>query len=349
MTEQSGHLDPKDLESFKQALAAQGALVGQHDKVLREMSQRLTELSTNMLQLGNQMTRISTQLSAPAPQASAPSHSPAPAPSGNQLHQTTNREPHMPTPERYSGDLGACSRFLLQCSLIFDLQPTTYSTDKSRIAFVLSLLSGKASQWATACWESKSDIFQSFDAFTEEMRSIFDHPLKGKEAAKRLLMLTQGSSPVAQYAVDFKILATESGWDDTALQAAFMKGLADNVKDELAARDETNSLQELISLATRLDNRLRERRREKTSRLVTTRGLSSPHIAPTVPSISTPSPVFSSPSDPVTAEEPMQLGRAHLSAAERLRRQKSGLCMYCGQDGHFIISCPLRPKDKAHQ
>lgn len=347
MTEQTGQLDPKDLESLKQALAAQGALVGQHDKVLRDMSQRLTELSANMLQLGNQMARLSTQLSAPASQATAPP--PAPAPSGNQLLQTTFREPHMPTPERYSGDLGACGRFLLQCSLVFDLQPTTYSTDKSRIAFVLSLLTGKASQWATACWESESDIFQSYDAFTKEMKSIFDHPLKGKEAAKRLLMLSQGSSPVAQYAVDFKILATESGWDDTALQAAFMKGLADNVKDELAARDETENLQELISLATRLDNRLRERRREKTSRPVTTRGPSSPHLVSTVPSVSTSPPVFSSLPNPVPTEEPMQLGRAHLSATERLRRQKSGLCMYCGQDGHFIGSCPLRPKDKAHQ
>lgn len=95
----------------------------------------------------------------------------------------------MPTPERYSGDLGACGSFLLQCELVFDLQPTTYSTDKSRIAFVLSLLTGEASQWPAACWESKTDIFQSFEAFTDEMKSNFDHPLKGKEAAKCLLML----------------------------------------------------------------------------------------------------------------------------------------------------------------
>lgn len=347
MTEQSGPLDPRDLDSIKNALAAQGALVGQHDKVLRDLTQKLTVLTADVTQLVNQMSHLSTQLAASAPsQDSAQPH--VSAASETQLLQTTNREPHIPTPECYSGDLGACGRFLLQCSLVFDLQPSSYTSDKSRIAFVLSLLTGKASQWATACWESKSEIFQSFVAFTEEMRRVFDHPLKGKEAAKRLLMLTQGSSAVAQYAVDFRILAAESGWDDTALQAAFLRGLNDNVKDELAARGDSNSLEELISLATRLDNRLRERCREKASRQLTQRNPSST-LSSSLPVISTSSPVFSSPPEPISAEEPMQLGRAHLSAAERLRRQKSGLCMYCGQEGHFISSCPLRPKEKAHQ
>lgn len=48
MTEQSGQLDPKELDSIKQALAAQEALVGQHDKVLCDMTQKLTELSGNI-------------------------------------------------------------------------------------------------------------------------------------------------------------------------------------------------------------------------------------------------------------------------------------------------------------
>lgn len=60
-------------------------------------------------------------------------------------------------------------------------------------------------------------------------------------------------------------MAAESGWNESALQGVFLKGLSDEdqMKDELAARDETSSLEELISLATRLDNRLRERRRER--------------------------------------------------------------------------------------
>ena len=45
-------------------------------------------------------------------------------------------------------------------------------------------------------------------------------------------------------------------------RAFFLKGLNDTVKDYLVGRAETESLQELIALAIKIDNRLRERRRE---------------------------------------------------------------------------------------
>lgn len=46
----------------------------------------------------------------------------------------------------------------------------------------------------------------------------------------------------------------------------FIQGLSEDIKDKLADRDETDSLETLISLSIRLDNRLRERRRERAGR-----------------------------------------------------------------------------------
>ena len=54
-----------------------------------------------------------------------------------------------------------------------------------------------------------------------------------------------------------------SGWEERALQEVYLRGLSEELKDELAARDETSSLEELISLALRLDNRLCERHRQR--------------------------------------------------------------------------------------
>ncbi|KAI3362832.1 hypothetical protein L3Q82_001874 [Scortum barcoo] len=85
----------------------------------------------------------------------------------------------------------------------------------------------------------------------------------GQEAVKRLLDLRQGSQSVAAYSVDFRILAAASGWDSLALKGIFYKGLAEKIKDELSLRDEPDSLDSLISLAIRIDNRLRERQRER--------------------------------------------------------------------------------------
>lgn len=339
-------MDPSDIDPIRQALAAQGVRVGNHDKILREVTEKLRQLSTSVTELSTQMTQISNQLAAataPPPPAPAPVAPPAPPAT------PAAREPHIPTPERYSGNLGTCSQFLLQCSLVFDLQPNTYNTDKSRIAFIISLLTGRAAQWATAVVENNSPACRSYVEFTEEMKKIFDHPLKGKEAATRLLSLKQGSSSVAQYAIDFRILAAESGWDNTALQGVFMKGLNDRVKDELAARDETTSLEELISLATRLDNRLRERQREKSGRQFLPRVLTSPQLSSSTSAPVNVAPVHCTSPEPSAEEEPMQLGRARLTTAERQRRQRSGLCIYCGQAGHYINTCPQLPKETAHQ
>ncbi len=41
-----------------------------------------------------------------------------------------------------------------------------------------------------------------------------------------------------------------------------------------------------------------------------------------------------------TEEEPMQIGRAHLTARERRHRIAHGLCLYCGEAGHMITVCP---------
>ena len=229
----------------------------------------------------------------------------APAPDSNLdsapvLPPNHPREPFIPTPARYSGALGTCSQFLHQCSLVFDQQPLTYSTDRSKIAFIMILLSDKASAWALALSDSNSPPCNTLPLFTAEMKKIFDHSLQGKEASSRLLSLQQGSSSVSQYSVDFRILAAECGWDERALQGVFVKGLREEPKDELAARDETSRLDELISLAIRLDNRLHERRRERAARL------SPPFPSPRPWSARPPAPSPPPPGPPVSSGSPSQ-------------------------------------------
>ena len=347
-------MDPAETEHFKQILTTQGVLVGQHDSTLRRVIEGLQELTTSVTQLGGRMESVAAQLSTvppttlPPPPAATPPATPAPQP----------REPHIPIPARYAGDLGSCSQFLHQCSLVFRQQPTTYSSDQSRVAFVMSLLSDRASAWALAISMNSSHLCSDFQAFSSEMRKVFDHPVKGREATSQLLSLRQGNQSVAQYAVDFRILAVESGWDQAALQAVFLKGLSEEVKDELAARDDTSTLDELIDLSIRLDNRLRERRRERTDRQRARFFSPAPRSQPETPRPSPSSPPgaaseqsgasFSSPASS-GPEEPMQLGRARLTPLERQRRLRLRLCIYCGEGDHFLARCPAVPKDPAHQ
>lgn len=332
-------MDPADQDALQQALTTQGILLGRHDRLLADVMSSLQDLNSSV-------ASIASQLSTRTPPVAVSNPAPTPA----ETHPSSAvKEPFVPPPEHYSGDVGSCGRFLLQCSLVFNQQPSSYPSDKSRIAYIINLLRGKAGQWATALWEGRSSVLESYGSFISELRRVFDHPVQGREAEKRLLSLHQGSSSVASYSIDFRILAAECGWDTRALQAVFVKGLSDDVKDELATRDEPNSLDELISLAIRVDNRLRERSRERTSKA---RVSACPSPPPPQSLALTSSPV--SPSSPgrvpsLSVEEPMQVGRARLTPDERKRRMQARLCLYCGLAGHFIASCPQTPKGRAHQ
>lgn len=192
------------------------------------------------------------------------------------------------------------------------------------MAYIITLLTGKALDWASALWDQMSPLTINSQHFIEEMRRVFQHPASRGDVDHRLLNLSQGTRSAADFAIEFRTLATESGWDQRALRATFHHALSPELKDELAFRDPAPDLESLIDVAIRVDHRLRERQRERqreTSLLEAT------------------SPVKSSP-PPGDLEEPMQLGGTRISQAERNRRIREKCCLYCGKPGHFRTDCP---------
>ena len=101
--------------------------------------------------------------------------------------------------------------------------------------------------------------------FLNEFKATFDHPSGGADAAGRLHSIIQGSCSAAEYTLEFRTLAANSGWGDIALRSAFRRGLSEDIKD-LIVRDQPPTLQDLITLVLRMDDRLRERRRERAQR-----------------------------------------------------------------------------------
>ena len=334
-------MDPAELAWLQGAVASQGQLLGQHENVLLEMNDRLAQLVAAV-----------QALTVAVPPAAAPEGVPAAdgqvAAGGPQHPAITPREPNVQHPERYSGDAGSCRGFLSQCSLVFTLQPSAFTTDGSMVAYIMTLLSGRALAWANALLEKQSPLCSDFAMFTQEMRRVFDCPVRGRDAATRLLYLRQGRNSVANYAIDFRVLAAESDWTEAALVPTFLHGLSDEVKDELVSRELSEGLDSLITLAIQIDNRIREHRRARQL----TRGPASAErsrTGPNAPDSSRMVPTSPETAEPA-AEESMQLGRTKLSLRERERRIAERLCMYCGKPGHFRVSCPEREgKEEAQQ
>uniref|UniRef100_A0AAX7TDP6 DUF4939 domain-containing protein n=1 Tax=Astatotilapia calliptera TaxID=8154 RepID=A0AAX7TDP6_ASTCA len=64
----------------------------------------------------------------------------------------------LPTPEAFSGELGKCAGFLMQCAMHFSQLPHIFSSDEVKIAYFVQLLRDRALTWAQAQLQANPEI-----------------------------------------------------------------------------------------------------------------------------------------------------------------------------------------------
>lgn len=69
-----------------------------------------------------------------------------------QHHDLPQASP-MVNPSLFSGSVEECSGFILQCQLVLEMRASQFSTEHSKFAYVISLLKGRALQWAHTIWD----------------------------------------------------------------------------------------------------------------------------------------------------------------------------------------------------
>ncbi|XP_056324803.1 uncharacterized protein LOC130237804 [Danio aesculapii] len=321
-------MDPASISGLAEFVSQATTRMDRQDEQMTTTSRAIQALVTQVSELTTQLQHLHT---AGVQQPVAANISPPVVSASDQAARSS--EPRLPPPAFYSGEPELCRAFLAKCSLYFSLQPSSFSTEESKVAFVITLLTGRAALWGTAVWEKKLPCCSSFKAFSEELKKVFDRAVAGREAARMLTELQQGQRSVADYSIEFRTLAAESEWNAQAQWDVFLHGLADRIKDEIFALDLPKTLDGLIDLAIRVDSRLqlRERHTRHTYALE-----NSPLPAATV---------FPGLVDtPLSEPEPMQMGRSRLSLEEKRRRRSEGLCMYCAGAGHIAAHCPVKAR-----
>ena len=318
-------MDSAEHEALRQAVSVQGTHLNHLDAVLQEVTEKLAQVTSALAALGSAPvqpppSQLNPQLATPSSYASAIGH-----------------EPHIPPPAKYSGDPNTCRQFLTQCQLTFNAQPSRYANETARVAYLVNLLEGPPLSHFNALYEQNSPLAMSADAFASELRRVYDHPIRGQQAGLQLSRLQQGRLSVREFVSRFQSLAVESGWNEAALITAFQNGLNRDLGREIALRGELATLDETISLTIKINDQLSLLRAESTA-------FSRRHVE----QLSPPSSVPDMPSN--SGSESMQIDSVHLSPEGRARRIKTQSCLYCGQTGHFIANCPIRPvKGRARQ
>lgn len=97
----------------------------------------------------------------------------------------------------------------------------------NKIALLLRLLTGKVLMWVMAVWERGGKPVFSYEWFITIFHHVVDHAQDSKEVGEQVIK--QGYRRAAKYALKLQMLAAESGWNESALKAAFCQGLNNNI------------------------------------------------------------------------------------------------------------------------
>ncbi|TQW01355.1 gag protein [Cordyceps javanica] len=185
-----------------------------------------------------------------------------------------NRRPKFPKPEPYDGYKGDVRNFLTQAQAYLRVNEDTLTTAEDRILCIGNLLTGKAMEW----WEPSLraylkhgneagaevvHIFSDYETFEDRLLNAFGNPDEHKEATRQLTRLRQTGS-AAHFAREFKRIAAKLNWGQEALIEIFYQGLKEEVKDDIYRIDRPELLDDFIEIVIKADNRLYERRQEKT-------------------------------------------------------------------------------------
>lgn len=202
-----------------------------------------------------------------------------------------------------------------------EMNASQFTSERAKVAFFISLLTGRALLWARSLWDAKGTVTETLNNFIGHFREVFSPVTNSLSVHDQLFRLRQGRSSVSSYALQFHTLAASSGWNEPALITAYRQGLEPEIRLQLTIHDDVIGIENLIQRSIRVDQRR------------TACQLDHPALPPPRPSTSV------SPSAP----EPMDISSTHISSVECQHRINNNLCLYCGSAGHLLTSCPVRP------
>uniref|UniRef100_A0A8C3T1G8 DUF4939 domain-containing protein n=1 Tax=Chelydra serpentina TaxID=8475 RepID=A0A8C3T1G8_CHESE len=78
-----------------------------------------------------------------------------------------SQRPVIPLHERFDGNYQWFRGFINQCHLLFLMHPRIYASDQSKVALVISLMTGDALDWVSRLLEGHSPVLLNWDAFVQ--------------------------------------------------------------------------------------------------------------------------------------------------------------------------------------
>jgi hypothetical protein len=272
-------------------------------------------------------------------------------PSANQAPPVP-REPKVKDPETFHGQRNTLNTFLTECDLVFELQPSRFRDDRTKVSYMISFLRDTPLLAIRPLLSEvpRPKVLGSYQDFVEHLRTNYGDPDE-KGTARRKLKALRQVGPASSYFTEFQQYVAILGWkDQDPIIDKAIEGLKPNLKDEIARQGFVpKTLSELITFIIPLDNRLYEREQERKrevkeapQKVVQPRGTTSTTVSSsgnTGPSMNLVQPIRLLTTIGQQSQNLARTFRGPISDAERQRRRDNNLCLRCGKPGHLAVDC----------
>lgn len=263
-----------------------------------------------------------------------PSAAPAPASSGIPFK--------FADPRTFSGKSEDARPFLNQIKdrLNSSLAPRMLERDK--VTYLSSYLAAGAPQrWHHSVVQSRPGLLTDFNEYVKAFKEHFLDPHEATTYRRKLESLKQDKD-VQRYAAVFREYAALSEVDEKTKWNCFFRGLKPEIQKALNTGSGTPAtFERLVEYALSIDS---------TNQMI--QGFnngSHSNSNRSRPNGNGNNNSSSSSASPASGPWPMEIDAVkarlvagRLPSGERERRRKNNLCLYCGQAGHIVSSCPVR-------
>lgn len=251
-------------------------------------------------------------------------------------------------PDAFKGSPKELENFLSSCVLYMDAYPGTFKSDKSRINFIISHCRGSVLQSLRPLINraEQPSMLHDYQEFLIYLRRHWGDPDEKGNAKRELRGLRQKGSASDFFLRLNQLLAVLDIPNDADLLVEnTIYKLDGTLRDEIARNQDFDpkSIDELMDFIIPLDNRLREREKEKRETQSSEPRNSSQTSAfrPTTTS------TFNRNTQNHATAPNFRFGP--ISTEEKDRRRANKLCMYCGGAGHIADVCPQKGKAPARK
>jgi hypothetical protein len=315
--------EPTDIPDAQQERASFWNVIGHLQAQQTQTAQALTDLLAAV-----QLTIASAAAPPPAP---APPVAPAAAPIPV---QTLNKPLKFREPRIFDGKVAQVEPFLDEIEQGIRGQRMTDPIDMTGYMSTY-LKDGDPKTWYYAIKKSQPTLLADFTGFVAAFRSHFADSNAARTALRKITDLKQSGSCAAYTARYWELLPLVDFSETTKLEQ-YKAGLKKEVRERVSlVRPKPANFEAYVALAIDFDNEMHEEVLEEKARAK--RNGKTP--ATPRPSTTSQASTALSPGEPMEIDS-VKVKRGPLTAEEKERRRREGLCSYCGVKGHFADSCP---------